>query len=67
MTLRTPACSRLGASEQAYLEMYFQPGETWSASLSMGHPGPHSMGNRGTKAVPRSVEAAEWLGSEVRP
>ena len=67
MTLRTPACSSLGASGQASLGTYFQAGETWPASLSIGHTGPPSMGNRGAKAVLRSVEAAEWLGSEGRP
>ena len=49
MTLRTPACSSLGASGQASLGTYFQPRVTWPASLSMGHPGPRSMGSRGQR------------------
>ena len=49
------------------LGTYFQAGETWSASPSIGHTGPPSMGSSGAKAVLRSVEEAEWLGSEERP
>ena len=49
------------------------PGNVFSASGDLaclpvnGTPRPTFDGEQGAKAVPRSVEAAEWLGSEGRP